>query len=73
MPGGTVALLPTDAFDPAEVERRIAAQREELDAEIARLEAKLANERFVSKAPPEVVEGEREKLDGYRRALDSLG
>jgi len=73
VPGGTVALLPTDAFDPAEVERRIAAQREELDAEIARLEAKLANERFVSKAPPEVVEGEREKLDGYRRALDSLG
>jgi valyl-tRNA synthetase len=73
VPGGTVALLPTDEFDPAEVERRIAAQREELDGEIARLEEKLANERFVLKAPPEVVEGEREKLDGYRRALENLG
>ena len=27
----------------------------------------------MEKAPAEVVEGEREKLDGYRRALESLG
>jgi len=72
VPGGTVALLPTDAFDPAEVERRIAARREELGTEIERLEKKLANERFVQKAPAEVVEGEREKLDSYRRALENL-
>ncbi len=72
VPGGMVALLPTDAFDPAEVERRIAARREELGTEIERLEKKLANERFVQKAPAEVVEGEREKLDSYRRALENL-
>ena len=47
---------------------RIAARREELGGEIERLEKKLANERFVEKAPAEVVEGEREKLDGYRGA-----
>jgi valyl-tRNA synthetase len=73
VPGGTVALLPTDAFDPAEAERRIAARRDKLRDEIARLEAKLANERFVEKAPAEVVEGERAKLDDFRRALASLG
>jgi valyl-tRNA synthetase len=33
----------------------------------------LANERFVSSAPAEVVEAEREKLVRYRRELDSIG
>jgi valyl-tRNA synthetase len=32
----------------------------------------LANERFTSKAPPEVVEAERAKLERYRRELDAL-
>jgi valyl-tRNA synthetase len=41
--------------------------------EIARAEAMLANERFVQKAPADVVEAEREKLERYRRELASLG
>jgi valyl-tRNA synthetase len=32
----------------------------------------LANERFVQKAPPEVVAAEREKLERYRRELAAL-
>jgi valyl-tRNA synthetase len=32
----------------------------------------LANERFVTGAPPEVVEGERAKLARYRRELAAL-
>ena len=32
----------------------------------------LANERFTSKAPTEVVEAEREKLERYRRELDAI-
>jgi valyl-tRNA synthetase len=48
-------------------------ERERLRSEIARGEAKLANEGFVSKAPPEVVQAEREKLERYRRELDALG
>ena len=40
--------------------------------EIARAEGMLANERFVAKAPAEVVEAEREKLERYRRELDAL-
>jgi valyl-tRNA synthetase len=48
------------------------AEAERLRNEIARAEGMLANERFTSKAPPEVVEAEREKLDRYRRELNAL-
>ena len=44
-----------------------------LQGEIDRPEGKLANEGFVSKAPADVVEGERRKLDEYREALVGLG
>jgi valyl-tRNA synthetase len=54
----------TDGDAEAEVDR--------LRQEIARAEGMLANERFTSKAPPEVVEAEREKLARYRRELDAL-
>jgi valyl-tRNA synthetase len=33
----------------------------------------LGNERFVAKAPPDVVQAEREKLDRYRRELEAIG
>jgi valyl-tRNA synthetase len=51
----------------------VEAERERLRGEIARAEGMLANERFVSNAPPEVVEAEREKLARYRRELDAIG
>jgi valyl-tRNA synthetase len=49
-----------------------AAEIERLRKEVARAERMLANERFVRNAPPDVVEGEREKLARYRRELDAL-
>jgi valyl-tRNA synthetase len=48
------------------------AEIERLHKEIARAEGMLANERFVGKAPADVVEAEREKLARYRRELDAL-
>jgi valyl-tRNA synthetase len=48
------------------------AERERLRKEIERAEKMLANERFVAKAPAEVVEAEREKLARYRRELDAI-
>ena len=45
---------------------------ERLKEEVARAERMLANERFVSNAPSEVVEAEREKLERYKRELDVL-
>ncbi|MGI8845846.1 MAG: valine--tRNA ligase, partial [Thermoleophilaceae bacterium] len=71
--GGAVELLPSDAFDPDEAGRRIQAQRDKLADEVRRLEHKLGNERFVQRAPAAVVQGEREKLDEYQRALARLG
>jgi valyl-tRNA synthetase len=44
-----------------------------LRKEVARSEGMLSNENFVANAPAEVVEGEREKLERYRRELDALG
>jgi len=49
-----------------------AAEVDRLQKEIARAEGMLANERFISNAPAEVVESERDKLARYRRELDAL-
>jgi valyl-tRNA synthetase len=48
------------------------AEAARLRKEIARAEGMLANERFTSKAPAEVVAAEREKLERYRRELDAI-
>jgi valyl-tRNA synthetase len=73
IPAGAVQVLPSDAFDPEEGEKKLAAKREQLRGEIERAERKLANKGFVEKAPPEVVEEERRKLEEFRRALERLG
>jgi valyl-tRNA synthetase len=72
IPGGALQVYSTDAVDPAEAERRRGAKRDQLQGEIARAEGKLANERFVEKAPPEVVQAERDKLARYRAELEEL-
>jgi valyl-tRNA synthetase len=48
------------------------AEVERLRKEIARAESMLGNDRFVERAPPDVVEAEREKLARYRRELEAL-
>jgi valyl-tRNA synthetase len=72
IPGGGVQVLPSDALDAAEARARIEKRREQLRAEVERAERKLANEGFVAKAPANVVEEERRKLDEYREALRRL-
>jgi valyl-tRNA synthetase len=59
--------------DRVQVNGNADAERERLRNEIARAEGILGNENFVANAPPDVVEGEREKLARYRRELDALG
>jgi valyl-tRNA synthetase len=72
VPGGDVHVLRSDAFDPAAAEERLANRRTELGKEIERLEGKLANSRFVERAPADVVEGERRKLEEYQEELRRL-
>ena len=59
--------------DRAKVNGDVDAERARLAKEIARAEGMLGNERFVSRAPAEIVDAEREKLARYRRELDALG
>jgi valyl-tRNA synthetase len=72
VPGGTVEILADEALDLGAAERKRAAQRLKLEAEIERSEAKLANEKFVAKAPPPVVQAERDKLARLRAELEAL-
>jgi valyl-tRNA synthetase len=51
----------------------VEAERARVRSEIDRLESRLANEEFVRKAPPEVVEREHRKLDEYREELEAMG
>jgi valyl-tRNA synthetase len=70
---GPVRVLPSAELDADAVAARLEKRREELRAEVERGERKLGNEGFVAKAPPEVVEEERMKLERYRTELAELG
>ncbi len=72
IPGGTLDVLASGAFDPAELGRKAAAQADALRKEIARAEAKLANAGFTDKAPAAVVQAERDKLERLRGELARL-
>ena len=68
-----------DLIDPAEEKKRLAADLAEANAQIERLE-KLLSSPFAQKAPPEVVQKERDRLEGFRQTaakiqsqLDELG
>src|SRR5579864_3416029 len=71
IPGGSIEILPSDEIDLGSARRKREARREALKQEIERAERKLANDGFVSKAPPEVVQAEREKLDALRAELEA--
>jgi valyl-tRNA synthetase len=69
---GPVKILATPAIDAEAVGARLEARRAELRSEVARAEGKLGNEKFVARAPVEVVEEERQKLERYRAELEEL-
>jgi valyl-tRNA synthetase len=65
LPGATVAV----AVDAEGAQTR---RREQVLNEIERAQGKLANTGFVDKAPAELVQQEREKLDRFQRELAEL-
>jgi valyl-tRNA synthetase len=70
---GTELFIPLAGVIDLEKERaRLRTEAEKLDGLAAGTEKKLSNESFVSRAPAEVVEKEREKLAGYREQADKL-
>jgi len=72
-PRGVLEVFPSDDVDLGAEERRAAERRAVLEQEIARAEGKLANERFVARAPAPVVQAERDKLAALRAELGELG
>jgi valyl-tRNA synthetase len=61
---GEVAALPLKGVIDLAAERaRLAKEMQKADADIARVDAKLANANFVARAPEEVVEEEKEKRE----------
>jgi len=72
VPGGALHILPAEGVDAGAAARRAGERRARLEGEIERAEKKLANDGFVRKAPPEVVQAERDKLARFRRELESL-
>ena len=77
-----VALGIADQIDVAEARKRLDKEIGQLDKDIMSTEKKLGNEAFVSKAPPEIVEenrerivdwtDRREKLKAARKSLEEL-
>ena len=75
----TIYLPLSDIIDFEKEKTRLKGEEKKLIGEIERIEKKLANEGFVSKAPAAVIEGEKaklakytENLDGVRQALSKL-
>ena len=61
-----------DMIDFEAERKRLTTELEKNANEIKRVEAKLANEGFTSKAPAAVIEGERQKLEKYREVRRGL-
>ncbi len=75
-PVATVAgfgILPSEGLDMDELTGRLAARRSKLEGELRKIEGKLGNERFVERAPADVVAEERQKLGQVRAELAELG
>jgi valyl-tRNA synthetase len=68
IPGATVDIQ----VDTDEASARREEQKQRLRQEIERAEGKLANTGFVEKAPPELVQQERDKLERFQRELAEL-
>jgi len=68
----TVALPLAGVIDMGAERIRLAREIEKCKAEIKKIDAKLANQNFVAKAPPEVVEENRERRADFEATMKRL-
>jgi valyl-tRNA synthetase len=66
---GDLTLRVIDQQVSAQLQKRLSGRLATARDELERAEGKLANERFVSKAKPELVEAEREKVERFSREV----
>ena len=73
LPGASVALRLADVIDFDRERERLDREMAQIDTRISGIDKKLGNERFLTRAPAEVVEDQREQrneLAGQRAALE---
>ena len=65
--------MPIGEFiDVAQEVARLEKEIGKVDGEIGKIEKKLANESFIAKAPPAVVEEQRARADDYQQSRAKL-
>jgi valyl-tRNA synthetase len=71
--GDMKMLVPMQGLIDVEAERtRLDKQRGRVEAELAKTQAKLGNDKFVNNAPAEVVTQERDRAAGFEKQLTQL-
>ena len=73
LPGASVALKLAEVIDFGKERERLDREMAQLDSRLSGIDKKLSNERFLTRAPAEVVEDQREQRDelaGRRTALE---
>ena len=68
----TLALPLADLIDVSVEKQRLTKEIDKVEVEIKKIAAKLANENFVAKAPPEVVEENQERKADAEATRDKL-
>jgi hypothetical protein len=66
--GGTIVFPEVAAADPKVTQKRIDAARSDYD----RVQARLENEQFLAKAPPEEIEKQRARAEELREEIERL-
>ncbi|MBR5139511.1 MAG: valine--tRNA ligase, partial [Clostridia bacterium] len=69
---GSLYIPLAEVVDLDKERARLAEQMKKNDSEIERIEKKLSNEGFVSKAPAAVIDGEKAKLSKYLETREAL-
>jgi valyl-tRNA synthetase len=71
--GDTTAALPlAGVIDMAAEQTRLARELDKAEGEIGMIDSKLGNAQFVAKAPPEVVEENRERRAAFEATARKL-
>ncbi len=72
VPGATIYMPLEDLVDFEKEKERLLKEKERLAGELKRSKGMLANEKFISKAPAEKVQEEKDKLAKYEQMMEAV-